>query len=142
MTRSCACCGQPFQPRPQIPNQTYCSSVGCQRARKLRWQQEKLRNDPDYRDNQQDAQRAWLDRHPGYWRTYRASHSTLAEPTDKPAVNGAGKGPAKMDVWALPSGLYRLRRIRTSFPRENRGWLVEITPVCPSCPAKRTGAKS
>jgi endogenous inhibitor of DNA gyrase (YacG/DUF329 family) len=70
MTRSCAHCGQPFQPRPQVPNQTYCSSAECQRARKLRWQQDKLRTDPDYRDNQRDTQRAWFDRHPGYWRAY------------------------------------------------------------------------
>jgi len=50
MTRSCAHCGQPFQLRPQVPNQTYCASAECQRARKLRWQQDKLRTDPDCRD--------------------------------------------------------------------------------------------
>lgn len=79
MTRRCACCGQPFQPRPQVPNQTYCSSAECQRARKLRWQQAKLRADPDYRDNQRDAQRAWFDRHPGYWRAYRAANPDPVE---------------------------------------------------------------
>ena len=42
----CACCGKPFEPRPQVPNQTFCSSPDCQRARKLRWQQDKLRADP------------------------------------------------------------------------------------------------
>lgn len=46
MTRNCAHCGQAFQPRPQVPNQTYCSSPDCQGVRKLRWQQDKLRNDP------------------------------------------------------------------------------------------------
>ena len=80
MTRRCACCGQPFQPRPQVPNQTYCSSAECQRVRKLRWQQAKLRDDPDYRDNQRDAQRAWFDRHPGYWRAYRAANPDLELP--------------------------------------------------------------
>ncbi len=47
MPRNCAHCGQAFQPHPQVPNQTYCSSAECQRARKLRWQQNKLRTDPD-----------------------------------------------------------------------------------------------
>ena len=79
MPRNCAHCGQAFQPRPQVPNQSYCSSAECQRARKLRWQQDKLRTDPDYRDNQRDAQRAWFDRHPGYWRAYRAANPDAME---------------------------------------------------------------
>lgn len=111
MTRRCAHCGHPFQPRPQVPNQTYCSDPDCQRARKLRWQQDKLRNDPDYRDNQRDAQRAWFNRHPGYWRAYRTANPEAVEPVRQPAVNGAGNGLAKMDVSILPSGLYQLRQV-------------------------------
>ncbi|MFZ1180506.1 MAG: hypothetical protein WAN92_03140 [Herbaspirillum sp.] len=133
MTRSCAHCGQPFQPRPQVPNQTYCSSAECQRARKLHWQQDKLRTDPDYRDNQRDAQRAWFDRHPGYWRAYRAANPDAAEGHRNGAVNGL----AKMDVSILTPGLYRLRRIPASSPEESDAWLVEITPVCLDCPCKK-----
>lgn len=36
-TKICACCGQAFEPRPQVPNQSYCSSPTCQRARRQRW---------------------------------------------------------------------------------------------------------
>lgn len=95
MTRNCAHCGQPFQPRPQVPNQTYCSSAECQRARKLRWQQDKLRTDPDYRDNQRDAQRAWFARHPGYWRAYRAANPDAVEVGQNGSANGVSNDLAK-----------------------------------------------
>lgn len=42
MTRRCAHCGKPFQPRPQVPNQTYCPSVECQRERAHRFTNEEL----------------------------------------------------------------------------------------------------
>ena len=63
-TKRCACWGQIFVHRPQAPNQTYCSLPGCQRARKRLWHHNKLKTAPDYRGNQRDAQRAWLDRPP------------------------------------------------------------------------------
>ncbi len=37
----CAGCGQPFEPRPQVPDQAYCSEPDCQRARKRQWQRAK-----------------------------------------------------------------------------------------------------
>ena len=58
MTQHCACCGKPFAPRPQVPDQAYCSDPDCQRARKRQWQRAKLQSDPDYRDNQRAAQQA------------------------------------------------------------------------------------
>jgi hypothetical protein len=128
-SRICAHCAQSFQPRPQVPNQTYCSSTQCQRARKLRWQQDKLSTDLHYRENQQDAQRAWLDRHPGYWRAWRAANLDASKRGQKPTINRPKNEPAKMDASIPPSGLYRLRRIGTFPPEESGDWLVEITPV-------------
>lgn len=58
-TKICACCGQPFQPRPQVKDQAYCSAPACQRARRQAWQREKLRDEPYYREYLQSAQRAW-----------------------------------------------------------------------------------
>ena len=58
-TKICACCGQPFQPRPQVKDQAYCSAPACQRARRQAWQREKLRDEPYYREYLQNAQRAW-----------------------------------------------------------------------------------
>ncbi|WP_295448721.1 hypothetical protein, partial [uncultured Thiodictyon sp.] len=57
-------CGQPFRPRPQNPTQTYCSQPACQRARKRDWQRAKRASDPDYRANDQAAQRTWAQAHP------------------------------------------------------------------------------
>ena len=71
MIKRCACCGNSFEPRPQVPDQTYCSSPGCQRARKRQWQRAKLQSDFDYRINQRAAQQAWSQRNPDYWRNYR-----------------------------------------------------------------------
>jgi len=71
MTQHCACCGRPFEPRPQVPDQAYCSAPDCQRARKRQWQRAKLQSDPDYRINQRAAQQAWSQRNQDYWRNYR-----------------------------------------------------------------------
>lgn len=110
-TKRCACCGKPFQPRPQVPNQAYCSSPECQRARKRHWQQDKLQNDPDYRGNQRDAQRAWQERNPDYWRSYRDTHPEYAERNrnrQRPKQSNPQRAElAKMDVSGLQSGLYQ-----------------------------------
>ena len=98
MHRRCACCGRPFEPRPQVPEQAYCSAPDCQRARKRRWQQTRLRSDPDYRHNQRDAQRAWLDRNPDYWRSYREAHSHQSNPERRQIHESIARraAPAKM----------------------------------------------
>lgn len=74
----CACCHRQFRPCPRTPDQSYCSSPDCQRARRRLWQQAKRLDDPDYRENQAHAHRAWAARSPGYWRDYRASHPDYA----------------------------------------------------------------
>jgi hypothetical protein len=79
ITRRCAACGDPFRPRSQIPNQRFCSAAACQRERRHRWQVQRLRSDPDYRDNQARAQASWRARHPDYWRKYRATHPAYRE---------------------------------------------------------------
>jgi hypothetical protein len=45
-------------PHPAVLNQQYCGSADCQKARKRKWQKEKLARDPDYRENQAAAQKA------------------------------------------------------------------------------------
>lgn len=51
MSKQCQACGHPFTPRPQKPNQKYCTNLECQRERRRRWQQQKQRDDAGYRDN-------------------------------------------------------------------------------------------
>ena len=72
--RRCRHCEKPFQPRSQNLKQAYCSKPECQRARKRLWQQEKLKSDSDYRENQRQAQKRWQKHHPDYWKQYRANH--------------------------------------------------------------------
>ena len=63
-----------FLPNPHVPNHRYCNKKDCQRVRKRRWQREKMKNDPEYRDNQRDAQQCWMEQNRDYWRRYRDQH--------------------------------------------------------------------
>lgn len=72
--RRCAGCRKLFHPRPQSPPQTFCSAAECQRERKRRWQKARRAADPDYRDNDVQANRQWRSQHPDYWRAYRRQH--------------------------------------------------------------------
>ena len=139
MTRRCACCGKPFAPRPQVPDQAYCSAPDCQRARKRQWQRAKLQSDPDYRDNQRAAQQAWSQRNPDYWRSYRDAQPDYVQRNreqQKSRDQARNDDLAKMDVCDLPPGLYRITR-HPAFPRENNtSWVVEITPVAVTRPRK------
>lgn len=148
MTRSCAHCGQPFQPRPQVPNQSYCSAPACQRARRQRWQRSKFESDPDYRVNQRDAQRAWLNRHPDYWRNYRDTHPEYVQRNRDlqraHPPSGQTSVLAKMDACQPPPlrpGLYRITPTQGIDAPSGAGWLVEITPVCLDCPCKKDACK-
>lgn len=77
-TRWCSSCGQAFVPAPQVPRQMYCALPGCQRERRRLWQIAKRRSDPDYLANQARAQKAWSERNPEYWRTYRETNPGYA----------------------------------------------------------------
>ena len=137
--RQCKACRQPFQPRPQNPDQCFCSAAGCQRERRRRWQAAKRQNDPDYRDNQKRAQKAWAERHPDYWRTYRDRHPVYvarnrarqqARAHEQAAI-------AKMDASkaeiALPSGTYRLSPVVDASLAKKNAWMVEITVLSTAC---------
>lgn len=143
-TKSCASCRKPFQPRPQVPGQAYCSSPDCQRERRLRWQRDKLRNDSDYRDNQNRAQRAWLERNPDYWRRYRETHpqrparNRSREPADaaRPVDDGFTKTPVPALQPALKAGIYRIRPLAGSRAAKRDVWTVELIALCVDCPCK------
>lgn len=150
MPQCCACCGEPFEPRPQVPGQTYCSQPDCQRARKRLWQRAKLQTDPDYRVNQRAAQQAWSQRNDGYWRGYRDAHpgyesNNREQQRSRDRKNSRERNRtadlAKMEVCELPTGLYRITR-HPSFPCENGdSWIAEITPVAIACPRKMDASR-
>lgn len=76
MKPKCHCkhCHRYFIPNPRAKDQQYCSQKDCQRARKRHWQRQKMKADPDYRQNQKDSQKKWRQGNPDYWREYRKNH--------------------------------------------------------------------
>ncbi len=78
-TKTCNACGHTFIPRPQNPTQSYCTDPACQRERRRRWQQQKRRDDADYRDNDARASKAWAIENPEYWKQYRGANPAYAE---------------------------------------------------------------
>ena len=78
MTQKIRCanptCRRLFVPDPRVEGQRYCSKKECQRVRKRRWQRQKIKDDPEYRDNQRDAQQCWMEQNRDYWRRYRERH--------------------------------------------------------------------
>jgi hypothetical protein len=67
-------CRRLFLPNPRVKNHRYCDKKDCQHARKARWQRQKMRDDPDYRDDHRDGQQGWIEQNRDYWRRYRALH--------------------------------------------------------------------
>lgn len=132
--RSCVACGQAFLPRPQIQQQCYCSAKNCQRERRRSWQRDKLKHDPDYKDNQVRAQKAWSKRNPEYWRKYRETHPEYVERnrTRQRDRNARLQNAAiaKMDASTLeipfPSGIYSLSLVTAGAIAKMDVWIVEI----------------
>ena len=99
-SKLCVNCLNSFNPRPQSPDQEFCSNEPCQKERRKRWRQKKMEGDSDYRLNQSRAQRAWLDRNPDYWRRYRKNKEIKRE--TKPIGD-------RISVEQPLSGLYQMR---------------------------------
>ena len=117
MEKTCLCCKKRFHPHPAVRDQQYCSNPQCQKARKRRWQKEKLLKDSDYQANQAEAQRQWRSRNKDYWREYRRKNPAYTEKNrldqrERNRRRRSGSGIAKMDEQKvktlIPSGRYRL----------------------------------
>lgn len=137
-SKRCTACDEAFRPRPQRPDQQFCSAPACQRERKRLWQRAQLRRDPDYRDNQARAQRAWVKRNPDYWRRYRQQNQAYAEANRAQQRERDGRACAqgaltKMDVstphFPVPSGTYQLSPIACGNLVKMDVWTVEIRVV-------------
>ncbi len=131
--KHCPACGDQFQPRPQIPQQTYCSAPACQLQRRKQWQRLKLQTDPDYRDNQGRAQQAWSQRNSDYWRQNRESHPDYVDRNrvqrgrdGDPVTGSLAKMDASNSPASLPSGLYRLIPVSDPNLAKMDVWIVEI----------------
>lgn len=146
--KKCVCCGQSFEARPQVPNQSYCSDPACQQARRQLWQRNKMRTDPDYRENQRHSQRAWLERNPQYWRNYRGANPQYV---DRNRIRQRKRDKRRQDIdlakmdesdflkW-LP-GLYRIALVVGADAALDGSVIVELTPVCVDCLCKKDACK-
>jgi hypothetical protein len=146
MSKRCAACGQIFRPRPQVPNQAYCSDPECQRKRRQRWQQEKRQNDPDYRDNDSRYNKNWVADNPDYWGQYRIDHPGYTEKNrelqqirnQKNRKATIAKVDASVTYFPLPSGRYRLTPVTADGIAKEDAWIVEITALSASCEDSET----
>lgn len=134
-SRWCTACAKPFFPRSQSPHQTYCPEQDCQRERRRLWQKAKRSSDPDYLQNQLQAQRAWNARNPDYWRAYRADHPAYVATNRLKQRTRNNHGEmlpiAKMDpsATALPfqNGLYTLTLLDPAGIAKMGVWTVRLT---------------
>ncbi len=117
MEKTCLCCKKPFHPHPAVRHHRYCSNRECQKARKRKWQKEKLARDSDYRANQAEAQRQWRSRNTDYWSQYRKKHPAYTERNrigqkERNRRRRSRSRIAKIDEQKgkplIPSGRYRL----------------------------------
>ena len=142
--RRCVACRAVFRVRAQAPEQRYCSASACQRERRRRWQREKRHSDPDYRENQRQAQQRWASSHREYWRRYRAEHPEYTAANrakqrerdrrrrEREASPRARVDLAKMDASTLDSlafsGTYRLIPVTRQLAKMDV-WTVELHPI-------------
>jgi hypothetical protein len=131
--RRCAACGGLFVPRRNVPQQRYCSKRSCQRARRRRWQRQKLKADADYRVNQAAAQRRWRERHRDYWRRYRQARPDYAECNrERQRERNRRRGSEDTDPSALRIANMDAQRPQKPF----RSGTYRLVPVTPSGFAK------
>lgn len=137
LDRRCLCCGRGFYPRPQAPDQQYCSEKACQRERRRIWQRERKSQDTDYRDNQRRAQRAWAAEHGGYWREWRDRRPEYCERNRAQQLlrnqRRHASVIAKMDAseadLSVPSGVYRLVPGAIGEIAKMDAWTVRISVI-------------
>lgn len=138
--RWCTACGAAFLPRAQAPHQSYCAEPACQRERRRLWQKAKRRSDPDYLENQIQAQRAWVERNPDYWAAYREKNPgyTAQNRADQRGRNAKRRTSkiAKMDASpaapVLDAGIYELRPLDKETFAKMGVWTVQLTVLSAS----------
>ena len=75
----CTHCKEKVLGNPRCPGQEYCGKPECRKARRNRWQKQKMRTDPDYRANQQHSQKEWREENKDYWKKYRRCNPEKTE---------------------------------------------------------------
>ena len=75
----CHCCKKKKERNKRIKVQKFCSTPKCQKARKAEWQKNKIKTDPEYRQDQNSSCRKWRKNNPEYYQKYRKLNPAKAE---------------------------------------------------------------
>lgn len=129
MKKLCINCRNLFEAARNVPNQSYCSEVLCQKERKKRWTSEKMASDSDYRNNQRKAQKSWQLMNPEYWKKYRELSSSRNQAKSKTELSTASTGEyvESLDVNSLElDGLFELRVLSKNRHVKIDVYIVEI----------------
>ncbi|MDD5247555.1 MAG: hypothetical protein PHY45_01120 [Rhodocyclaceae bacterium] len=132
--KRCTACHRVFHPCPQVPEQSFCSALECQRERRRRWQQKKRRDDPAYRDNDSRYGKDWSAKNPEYWKRYREDHPNYTDRNrrqqqsrnQKQRALGIAKVDASVPISSMPSGRYRLTLVAADGIANEDMWIAEI----------------
>jgi len=141
--RRCQNCGCLFEVCNKVKKHEYCNKKKCQRARKNKWQKQKMKNDEIYRKDQKEAQKIWLDNNPDYWKKYRRKNLKYAENNRKKqnkrnqkaksATEPISKPIAKMDALThenkIISGRYELVPVKSNIIAKMDALIVEINTI-------------
>jgi hypothetical protein len=107
------------------------------------WQTTKRKTDPDYHQNQAQAQSNWRSSNPDYWRRYRETHPdyTAANRQQQKQRNSRRRSSphelliANSDTSSngLPSsGIFKLVAIDPATWAGQHEWVVQITQMAPA----------
>lgn len=143
--RRCRHCGRLFIVCNKVKKHDFCKREECQRARKNRWQKEKMKSDQAYHEDEKLSQQDWCDNHPEYWKQYRETNKLYTDANrEKQRFRNArrGKKPpkvspeepiAKMDALskqnAVISGRYRLVPLELELIAKMDAIIVEIRTI-------------
>lgn len=142
MEKTCANCRKIFTPRPGVRNQQYCSNPACQKARKKKWQKDKLTTDDAYKEHQAKAQKEWCSKNKGYWREYRRRNPEYTERNRKKQrqrnlLRRLKPEIAKMDEQktknAITPGRYLLKPVYNKKIAKMDALIVEIGVISAGC---------
>lgn len=109
----CANCGRMISANPRVKKQKYCNRKACQRVRKNKWKQSKIEFDPDYKNDQRDYHKQWIEKHPGYYRNYRKQHPDYCDRNRE-----------------LQKKRDKKRRLKQSCKRDALGGQIVVIPRC------------
>ena len=145
LMRRCRHCGCLFEVCNKVKKHGYCNKKKCLRARKRKWQKQKIKNDETYRKDQKEAQEVWLNNNTDYWKDYRRKNLKYTERNRKKqrkrnqiqraksATEPILKPIAKMDALTLEnkiiSGKYELVPVGPDMIAKMDALIVEINTI-------------